>query len=101
MSKYRKQYEDDELISRTRTKVGKLRVSINILKFENKNSKKICQIATEQSKFTPTITFQLKYRYKFEGDITKVRIHWVEDSKQQTVRQPLNFLTKVCDRTKL
>lgn len=35
----------------------------------------MCQNAIEQSKFTPTIAFQFKYRYKFEGDITSVRIH--------------------------
>lgn len=89
----KKQYEDDELISRTQTKVGKLRLNINKLKFENKNSKNFCQNAIEQSKFTPTIAFQFKYRYKFEGDITSVRIHWVEDTKLQIVRQPLNILT--------
>lgn len=53
------------------------------------------QNAIEQSKFTPTIAFQFKYRYKFEGNITSVCIHWVEDTKLQIVRQPLNFLTTI------
>lgn len=39
----------------------------------------MCQTAIEHSKFTSTIAFQFKY--KFEGDITNVRIHWVEDTK--------------------
>lgn len=96
---YRTQYEDDKLISRPQTKVGKLWVNIDKLKFENKNSKKCVKYNNWAKQIHPTIAFQFKYRYKFEAMIS-VRIHWVEDTKQQFVRQPLNFLTTVCDRTK-
>lgn len=51
----------------------------------------MCQNAIEQSTFTPTIAFQFKYRYKFEGGITSVRIHWVEDRKQYEDDVGLNY----------